>query len=184
SGVQFGQGAVAVAAFPEDLAAEQKSVRGLVEPVVLDELGGFGKIATEEVGLGRREPEVGLDLGRHFLVRHVLVRDRDQPRVLVEQEAAVDELAEVVAILLGELQGLLEQLIGVEGTLELEEQVRAQPLGFEVGRAELRAGADVLRELGVVLPGERGLGDADEVFAFAVEVRGASVRVLIPSRIG
>jgi len=68
-------------------------------------------------------------------------------------------------------------LVGIEGTLELEEEIRAEPLGIKIGRGELRAGADVASELGVVLAGERGLGDAHEVFAFAVEMRGATVRI-------
>ena len=62
--------------------------------------------------------------------------------------------------------------------MEREEKVRAEPLGFEVGRGELRAGADIFRELRVVLAGEGGLGDRDVVFSFAVEMGGPSVRVL------
>ena len=130
------------------------------------------------MGLGRRETKVRLDFRRYILVALILGRRRNQPRILVEHEAAGDVLAEIVGVLLGEDERLFEQLIGVERALELEEQIRAEPLGFEISRGELRASADVARELGVVLPGKRRLSDADEVFPLAVEMRGPTVRVL------
>ena len=130
------------------------------------------------MGLGRRNPEVCQDLWRYFLVVQILGRGCDQPRILVEHEATGNVLAEINRILLGEDEGLLEQLIGVDGALELEEQIRAETLGVKVGWGELRTGADIFGELGVVLSCECGLSDADEILPLAVEMRRAAIRIL------
>ena len=101
----------------------------------------------------------------------------DEAGVLVQHEAALDILAEVFAVLLGEDEGFLEQLVGVERTLEREEEIGAEALGFQVGRAQLGAGSDVAGELGVILAGERFLRDAHVVFTLAIEVGGTSVGI-------
>ena len=144
----------------------------------LDQAGRVREVAPEEVGLRGGQTEVGPDLLGDRRIRQMLRRRGDETRVLVEHEAALDVVAEVFAVLLGEDERLLEQLVGVERALEHEEEVGAQPLRLQVGRRQLRAGADVAGELGVVLAREGLLGDAHEVFAFAVEVSRSSVGIL------
>ena len=183
-GVQFLAGGDALAAFPEKLAFEEESLGGGLEPVVLDDLRRRAEVAAQEVGLGRSEEQVAPDRRVEPRFREVLRRGGDQPRVLVQHQAALDVEAEIFAVVPREAEGLFDQLIAVERTLEGEEEVGAQPLGLEVGGGELGARPDVLGEFRIVLPGEGGLGDLDEIFPLAVQVGGPAVAVLDRKQLG
>ena len=134
--------------------------------------------------LGRGEEQVTSDGWVESGLIQVSVRRGDEPGVLVQHQAALDVVAEVFAVTLREAERFFEQLIAVEGSLEGEEQVGAQTLGLQVGRRQLRARADILRKLSIILPGEGRFGHFDEVFPFAMKVGGAAVGVFDGEELG
>ena len=136
-------------------------------------------LSAQPAGLGLGDLQVAADGGGKVGAGQVFLGRREDAPILVEHRATAEVEAEMLLVLRGELQRLLQQLVGVVGSAEREEQVRAHPLRLEVGGGQARSGADVFRELRVVLAVVGGLGDADVVFALALEVRDPAVGLLL-----
>ena len=70
--------------------------------MILDQTGGLREIPAEEVCLGGGELQVGLDFGGDSWVGEIFCRGGNQPRILVEHEAAGDVVAEILLVFLCE----------------------------------------------------------------------------------